>query len=276
MSTEERIIRPRRRNPAFPLGDVLEYRDLLGILALRDVKLRYRQTAVGVAWVVIQPLLGAGIFTFVFGGVANLSTGDDNVPYFLFSFVGLMLWNVFGQILQKSTESLVGNQALVSKIFFPRIILPLSTVYGVLLDFAVSVVLLAVLMAVSHVAPGIALLAAPVALLLVVLSALGVGLIMAALNVSYRDVRYVVPVAIQFLLWMTPVAYGIGSLPEAAQAWVAVNPLVGALELFRWAVIGTPVTSWLAVAWTAVFAVTMFLVGSVYFQRAERRFADVI
>ncbi|MBB3177132.1 ABC transporter permease [Variovorax sp. Sphag1AA] len=270
------VIKPRRRGNLFPLRDVLEYRDLLYILALRDIKLRYRQTAVGVAWVLLQPLIGAGLFTFVFGVIADMPTGDERVPYFVFGYTGLLLWNAFIQIFLKTNDSMVVNSGLVSKIYFPRMVLPISTVYGVMLDFAVGAVVMVVLMVVYSIMPGLPLLFFPVALLLAILFALGLGLCAAALNVSYRDVRHVVPVFSQFLLWASPVAYAASSIPQSVKWLVALNPMVGILDSFRWAILGTPVTSWGSVVWSAVASVLMFIAGLVIFQRSERRFADVI
>ncbi|MDM0019588.1 ABC transporter permease [Variovorax saccharolyticus] len=275
-NTPHLILKPGLRGVLFPFKEVLEYRDLLHILALRDVKLRYRQTAVGVVWVLLQPLIGAWLFAFVFGRVAKLPTGDDRIPYFIFSYAGLLIWNAFIQILQKSSESLVSNSGLVSKIYFPRVVLPLSTVLGVLIDFAIGAVVLALLMAIYGIAPSVSLLFMPVALLMAILLALGIGLWAAALNVSYRDVRYVVPVFAQFLLWASPVAYASSNIPASAQWFVALNPMVGILESFRWAVLGIPVANWSLVVVSAVASVLLFVIGSAIFQRHERRFADVI
>ncbi|SEA98946.1 ABC transporter permease [Variovorax sp. YR216] len=270
------VIKPRRRGNLFPLRDVLEYRDLLFILALRDIKLRYRQTVVGVAWVLLQPLIGAGLFTFVFGVIAALPTGDERVPYFVFGYTGLLLWNAFIQIFLKTNDSMVVNSGLISKIYFPRMVLPISTVYGVMLDFAVGAVVMVALMIIYAIVPGPELLFVPVALAMAILLALGMGLGAAALNVSYRDVRHLVPVFSQFLLWASPVAYAASSIPPSVKWLVALNPMVGILDSFRWAVLGTPVTSWGSVVWSAVASVLVFIAGLVVFQRSERRFADVI
>lgn len=275
-STPHLILKPGLKGVFFPFRSVLEYRDLLHILALRDVRLRYRQTAVGVLWVLLQPLIGAWLFAFVFGSVAKLPTGDDRIPYFIFSYAGLLIWNAFIQILMKSSESLVSNSGLVSKIYFPRVVLPLSTVLGVMIDFAIGAVVMAVLMAIYGIAPTISLLFMPIALLMAILLALGIGLWAAALNVSYRDVRYVVPVFSQFLLWASPVAYASSNIPASAQWFVALNPMVGILESFRWAVLGIPIANWNLVLVSAVVSVALFIIGSAVFQRHERRFADVI
>lgn len=259
-----------------PVRDLLEFRDLVRILAVRDVKLRYRQTVVGVAWVVLQPLLAAGILSFVFGTVAGLTTGQSEVPYFVFSFAGLMVWNVFIQVFLKATDSLVANAQLVSKIYFPRLALPLSTVFGVLVDFAVSVGLMIAFMVAYDVRPGEAVLVAPVAVAVAVMLGLGIGLVTASLNVSFRDVRYVVPVVSQFLLYATPVAYAADVVPPSARWFLDVNPLVGVLELFRWAVLETDAPSVTHLVVSVVAAVAVMVVGALVFQRTERRFADVI
>ena len=269
-------IKPRRRGSLFPLRDLVEYRDLLVILAMRDVKLRYRQTVVGVAWVVLQPLIGAGLFTFIFGTIAKLPTGDAQVPYFVFSYSGLLLWNTFIQIMNRTNDSMVANAGLISKIYFPRLVLPLSSVCVVMLDFCVAAVVMAVLMVVYGIAPGIELLFLPVALVMAILLALGLGLWSASLNVSYRDVRHLVPVFSQFLMWASPVAYAASTVPASVQWVVAINPLVGILDSFRWALLGTPVTSWASVVWSAIASVLLFIIGLAIFQRSERRFADVV
>ncbi len=270
------IIRKKSGWQALPIRELWEFRDLLNTLATRDVKLRYRQTAIGVLWVVLQPLIGAGLFTFIFGSVAKLSTGSDKVPYFAFSFAGLMVWNVFAQILQKASDSMVGNAHLVSKIYFPRMILPLSTIYGVLLDFAVASTLMIALMVIYGIPPHVGLLFLPVALFMAILMALGIGLWAASLNVTFRDVKYVIPVFINFLMWATPVAYAVSALPPAAQAVVNFNPMAGVVESFRWAALGTPVQNWGSVVYSAVASILLFIFGAMMFQRTERRFADVI
>lgn len=269
------IIRKKTGWQSLPLRELWEFRDLLNTLALRDVKLRYRQTAIGVLWVVLQPLIGAGLFSFIFGSVAKLSTGNDKVPYFVFSFAGLMIWNVFASILQKTSDSMVGNAHLVSKIYFPRMILPLSTVYGVMLDFAVASILLVALLVIYGIPVSVGLLFLPVALLMAVTMALGIGLWAASLNVTFRDVKYIIPVFVNFLMWGTPVAYAVSSLPPKAQEIISFNPMAGVVESFRWSILGTPI-SWSAVAFSGVASILLFFFGAMMFQRAERRFADVI
>jgi lipopolysaccharide transport system permease protein len=250
------------------------FRDLLTTFAMRDVKLRYRQTVLGAAWVILQPLAGAGIFSIVFGRVAGLS--GDGVPYFLFSYVGLLAWNVFGSTVTKSSISLVSGAGLISKIYFPRLILPLSVVFSTLIDFGVALGMGIVLLATSHVSPGAGIALLPVWVVLLLLLALGVGLIASALNVSYRDIGYIVPVAVQFLLFASPVAYALSSVPESLHLFYNLNPITGLLEAFRWSMLNTAAPAWGWVLYSAIFSVVLFVVGAYSFKSLERKFADVI
>lgn len=268
------VIRPRRGFAPIPVRELIQFRDLLLTLAQRDVKLRYRQTALGAIWVVLQPLIGAGIFSFVFGNVAKLPS--DGKPYFLFSFAGLLGWNAFANTLGKSSGSLVGNGHLVSKIYFPRLILPLSTGFGVVIDFLVALAMMLVLLVMFQVPLTLAILALPVFLALALMLAMGLGMYFASLMVTYRDVQYIVPVLSQFLMYGSPVAYATSVVPERFQILYALNPLVGILDGFRWAAIGAPITDWRHVGYSAIMAVVVFVGGALAFQKMERRFADVI
>lgn len=270
----ETLIRPRGPWAVVDVRELWRFRDLLASFAVRDLRLRYRQTALGAAWVVVQPLVGAAIFTFVFAKVAGLPSED--VPYLLLSYTGLVAWTLFSGILTKSSTSLVGNASLVSKVYFPRLLLPLSVVASGLVDLAVAVAVLAVLMGVYGVAPGLGLLLLPVWLLLLIVLALGVGLLACSLMVRYRDVQYVLPVLTQFLLFGSPVAYALSAVPEHLQVFVAANPLTGLLEGFRWSLLDTGAPPVGAVAWSAAFACVAFGLGSLAFASLEREFADVI
>src|SRR5258706_5557771 len=241
-------IEPRSGWAALDLREVWRYRDLLLVLATRDVRLRYKQTALGVVWVVLQPLLAAGIFTFVFGRV--LKSHSDGFPYFIFSFAGLLAYNAFSGTLTKASACVVGNAQLVSKVYFPRLILPLSTVLATLLDFAVSLVLLAVLMGAYHVAPDWAILTLPLWLALVVVLGVGLGLYAAALMVRYRDLQYVIPVLVQMILYASPVAYPLAAVPPELRRWFYLNPLTGLLEGFRWSLLGRGAIDWTGVAYS--------------------------
>jgi lipopolysaccharide transport system permease protein len=268
------IIRPASRWAAIDFKELWQFRDLLLTLAGRDVKLRYRQTALGVIWVVLQPLLAAGIFSFVFGKVAKLPA--DGVPYFLFSYAGLLAWNAFYGTLTKSSGCLVQNAQLVSKVFFPRLVLPLSTVYSALVDFAVALGMMAVLLVMNGIPLHAGVLLLPVWLALILMLALGFGLFCAALMVTYRDVQYVLPVVTQFVMYASPVAYAVSAVPQHLRAVYMLNPLAGLLEAFRWSLLGRGTLQTGAVVYAALFAVVVFVGGTFAFKRMEGRFADVI
>lgn len=281
-STEEKpylTIRPSAGWAAINIKDLWQFRDLLMSLASRDLKLRYKQTALGVTWVVLQPLLAAGIFTFVFGKLAKMPS--HGVPYFVFSYVGLLGWNLFSSTLTKSSNCLVGNSQLISKVFFPRLVLPLSTVPSVMVDFAVAAGMLIVLMIIYHCPLGLPLLLLPIWMAVLLLLALGIGLCSAALSVSYRDVQYILPVFLQILLYASPVAYALSFvLKKLHHQWAVTlylaNPLSSVLEAFRWSVLDVTPPPPLALLYSVCFGLAMFLIGAYSFKRMERKFADVI
>jgi len=272
-------IRPPKGWAALRLGDLVEFRDLLVALAGRDIKLRYKQTLLGVAWVVLQPLLAAGIFTFVFGVIAGMkSTGPS---YFAFSFAGLLGWTAFSSTLSKASASMVGNAHLVSKVYFPRLVLPLSTLGSTLLDFAVSLLVMALLLVVYRTVPSAAVLLLPLWLGAILCLALGLGLAAAALTVSYRDVQYILPVIIPFLMYASPVAYEVTAAPEHVRFVLYLNPMTALLEGLRWSLLGgnpagmvPPTAGWLV--YSLAFALLFLAAGAIVFKRMERRFADVI
>jgi lipopolysaccharide transport system permease protein len=268
------VIEPRSGLSALHLVELWQYRDLLLTLAGRDVKLRYKQTALGVLWVILQPLMAAGIFAVVFGKVAKLPS--DGFPYFLFAFAGMLGWNAFNSTLTKSSACIVDNANLVSKIFFPRLILPLSTVFSTLIDFAVAMCLMAVMMVMYGIAPTLGILLVPLWLVMLIMLAVGVGLFTSALMVPYRDLRYVIPVIMQFLLYASPVAYSVSVVPERLRFWFYLNPLSGLLDAFRWSLLGRGQLDWAAVGYAAACVVVVFLFGIYSFKKMERRFADVI
>jgi len=259
---------------ALNLPETWKFRDLLISLASRDLKLRYKQTALGVIWVIVQPLMAAGIFSFVFGKVAQLPSGG--VPYLLFSFAGLLGWNLFSNTVTKCSGCLVGNSQLISKVFFPRLILPLSTIPSVLVDFAVAAAMMSVLMFIYGVAPGWGVLLLPVWMALLLTLALGIGLCTAALAVSYRDVQYVVPVFMQILLYASPIAYAVSAVPADLRSVYLLNPLSAPLEAFRASLLHTSWPAPSSLAGAAVVSALVFLVGLYSFKRMERQFADVI
>jgi len=265
---------PGHRSVARELAETWQARDLLFTFADRDLRLRYRQTALGAAWVVLQPLVAAGIFTFVFGTVAHLSS--DGRPYLLFTFAALTGWNLFSGTLTRASACLVGNASLVSRVYFPRLILPLSVIPAALVDFAVSLGMFAALLVVYHVTPTAAIVTLPLWILLLAAGAFGAGLVAAALTVKYRDVQYVLPVLVQLLLYASPVAYAASRVPERWRALYGLNPLVGAIEGLRWAMLGTDVPDAGAVTWSVLAAALAVAAGVIVFRRMERSFADVI
>ena len=273
--TPLRRIRSTTRRTPLDLGELWRYRDLWLTLALRDVKLRYRQTALGVAWVVLLPLLASGIFTLVFGMIAKLPS--DGSPYFLFVFAGYLGWNAFQNTLQRCGISLIGNTALVTKVYFPRIILPAASVLASLLDFAVGVVMLLLVLLVRGELPSVESLAlVPLFMLLVQLLGLGLGFISAALTVRFRDVQYVLPYLIQLLLYASPVAYGVSAVPPAVRRLYLLNPVAPLLDGLRAALLGRGDVHWLAIGTSALVSVLAFALGTVFFLYQDRQYADVI
>jgi lipopolysaccharide transport system permease protein len=274
-----RKIRPRSGWAALNLREVWRFRDLLFSLAGRDLKLRYKQTALGVIWVVLQPLMAAGIFSIVFGVIAGMPS-DKGVPYFVLTFAGLLGWNLFNNTVTKVSGCLVGNQQLISKVYFPRLVLPLSTVPSTLVDFAVAGAMMILLLLAYRIPPHWGLLLLPVWIALILALSLGIGLCTSALTVSYRDVQYILPVAMQVLLYASPIAYSLTvamkRIPEHWQVAYMLNPLSSLLEGFRWSLLGTGQLQWGFVAYSAGLSVVVFVLGSFSFKRMERRFADVI
>ncbi|HZO90238.1 MAG TPA: ABC transporter permease [Chthonomonadaceae bacterium] len=268
------VIRPTSGWQALNLRELWQFRDLLITLAIRDVKLRYRQTALGALWVVLQPLIAAGIFAFVFGRVARMPS--DGVPYFLFAYAGLLGWNAFNSTLTKASNCMVQNAQLVSKVYFPRLILPLSTVASTLIDFSVALAMLAVLMGLYGIMPGMGLFLLPICLLLLLLLSLGLGLFAAALMVRYRDVQYVLPVMAQFVMYASPVAYAVSAVPDRLRSLYLINPLSGLLEGCRWALLGRGALHPGYFVYSALTAILVFAWGALAFKKMERQFADVI
>lgn len=267
-------IRPRRSWSPIRLGEILPYRDLVRALALRDIKLRYRQTAFGVVWVVLQPLATSVVLAVVFSRVAGFGSGD--VPYLVFAFAGMLCWNLFAETLTKSSMSLVATPSLISKVYFPRIFIPVAVVGSTMLDFLVASVVLAVLLAVNGIAPDAGLLMLPLWVALTLALALGFGCFFAAVTVRYRDVQYTLPVAMQLAFFASPVAYSVADMPAGPRVMLDVNPLSGVLEAFRWSIVGGTAPAGWRLAWSGVAAVGALAFGLVSFARMERDFADVI
>ena len=267
-------IRPRSGWAALNLLEVWQFRDLLFSLAGRDLKLRYRQTALGAAWVILQPLMAAGIFSFVFGSVAKLPS--HGVPRFLFTYAGLLAWNAFSSTLGRASTCLVGSSQLVSKVYFPRLVLPLSTLVSTFIDIAVAFAMMLVLMALYRQPLHWVILLLPVWMGLICCLAMGAGLYASALMVSYRDVGYIVPVLTQFLLYASPVAYALADVPANLQSVYVLNPLCSLLEAFRGSILGMDFPAIGSLVYAAIVSILAFVIGAFAFRKMERRFADVI
>jgi lipopolysaccharide transport system permease protein len=259
---------------ALQLREMWSYRDLFLTFGQRDVKLRYRQTALGVSWVLLQPLIAAAIFAFVFGRVARLPS--DGHPYFLFAFAGLMGWNAFNTTLTRTSTSLLANSQLVSKVYFPRLILPASTLMATGIDFIITSGVMGGMLVVTGTPLTLHVLLLPLWLALLLMLASGMGLVLGGTSVRFRDVAILTPVAAQMLLYISPVAYPVSSVPQKYHALYSMNPLTGLLEGFRWSLLGNGHLAPVAFI-TAVVGPLLALAGGVlYFRRIERGFADVI
>jgi lipopolysaccharide transport system permease protein len=256
------------------LREILRHRDLLLSLADRDVRVRYKQTALGVAWVLLQPVMASLIFAFVFGVIAHLPS--EGRPYILFAYAGMIAWNAFSQTLAKVSSSLVTNSHLISKVYFPRLILPLASVASPLIDFGVSLALMLVLLAIYRVWPGPGLLLLPIWLAILLLMAVGIGLVAAALMVKYRDVSHIIPTFLQLGMYVSPVAWSTLIVPKKYQWVLFVNPLSGLLEAFRWSLLGEGTLPWSLLAYSTAMAALAFWFGASVFKQQERTFADVI
>ncbi len=267
-------IQPTSGWSALNLGDLWRYRELLFILAQRDIKLRYKQTALGVTWVILQPLIAAAIFAVVFGRLVGLSS--DGAPYLLFAYVGVSAWNYFSGAVSRAGNSLVGQANLITKIYFPRLLMPLASTLSVLVDLAVSFVLLVVLMLLYRVVPGWEVVTLPFFLLLITLLAAGVSLWLSALGVYYRDFIFAMPFLIQVWLYASPVIFSTSEIPERWRWAFALNPMVAGIEGVRWAILGESVLTMQMTAISSAVAVVLFLSGLFFFRRVERTFADVI
>ncbi|HEX6229832.1 MAG TPA: ABC transporter permease [Solirubrobacterales bacterium] len=254
--------------------ELWRYRDLAFQIAARDVTVRYRQTALGAAWAILQPLGFMVVFTLFFGNLAGVSS--DGLPYALFSLSALVPWTFFANSLLLSSESLVANSALVSKIYFPRIFMPAGAMAASFIDLGISLLILIVIVLAWGFAPSAAILMLPVLIVIMVAALLGVSAALSAVNVRYRDVRYVIPFAIQMWLFATPIAYPASLVDEPLRTLWAANPMVGVVEGFRWAVLGNGDAPLALIGVSAVSAAALLLAGLAYFDRVERSFADFI
>ena len=281
--TEEiTYIRPARGWSALNLGELWRFRELVYFLIWRDVKVRYKQTALGILWAVLQPIMTMIVFNFIFGTLADVPTGG--IPYPIFSFTGLLPWGLFTKALGDAGRSLIQNRTMITKVYFPRLAIPLASVLSGLVDFGISFLVLIGLMIYYHFAPDSGYqvylswrwLTLPLFLLLAIVTSLAVGLWLSALNVIYRDVNYIIPFLTQFWLFITPVGYPTQIFSEPVQFLIALNPMTGVVEGFRWALLNTNTGPTGLLAISSTISLVALVGGLYYFRRMERTFADEI
>ena len=268
------VIQPSRGWISLDLKELWDYRELLLFLTWRDIKVRYQQTALGAAWAIIQPLLNMIVFTVFFGRLAKVPS--DGIPYPLFAYTALVPWQFFAFGLTESANSVVANERLVTKVYFPRLIIPLARIFAGLVDFALAFIVLIGMMVWYGVRPSLAVIALPFFLAFAVATTLGVGLWLSALNVQYRDVRYALTFVVQFWLFASPVVYSSTLVPVRWRAWYGLNPMAGVIEGFRWALLRkAPAPGIMLVV--SVLVVALVLIGGLYYyRRMEKIFADVV
>lgn len=274
MSSPVTVIRPKKTFSWRDFTELWDYRELMYFFVWRDLKVRYKQTYIGIAWAVFQPFMAMVVFSVFFGQLAHLPS--DGVPYPIFVYTGLLFWQFFAAALGDASGSLVGNQAIITKVYFPRLVLPLAAIVTDLVDFCVASVVLVFLMVYYGYLPHLSgLLILPLLLLLSYLAALGGGLFLAAINVKYRDVRYVLPYFIQTLFFLTPVIYP--SSIAGKYSWIlAINPLTAIIKAARGAILGTEPVNWLLISISSAAIVVMLIIGFVVFKKVERYFADIV
>jgi len=268
------VIQPSHGWSALGLREMWHYRELMYFMIWRDIKVRYKQTALGASWAILQPFLTMVVFSLFFGRLAGIPS--DGVPYPIFSYTALVPWTFFANGLTLASNSLVNSANLLSKVYFPRLIVPTATILSGIVDFALAFVVLAGMMLVYGIAPTINLLWLPLFMLLALITALGAGLWLSALNVKFRDVKYVVPFLTQLWMFLTPIAYPSTMLPEPWRTLYGLNPMAGVIEGFRWALLGTQMTVGPMIFLSAVAAVILLITGAIYFRRMEKTFADVV
>lgn len=270
------ILRPSRGFSFLDFRELWIYRELVYFLTWRSLKVRYKQTVLGAVWAVLEPFLTMVVFTIFFGNLAKV--GSDNIPYPIWSYAGLLPWGLFSKALSDASRSLVANSHMITKIYFPRIILPLSSILAGLVDFAIAFVVLIGMMLFYKQFPTSAVWTLPLFLLLAMITALGVALWLSALNVKYRDVGYILPFLTQFWLFITPVVYPSSQIPEQWRLIYGLNPMTGVVEGFRWALLGIipQPTFFPMLAVSAAMAIVVLLTGILYFRRMERGFADMV
>lgn len=274
MKNPTTIIRPKKTFSLYDFKELWNYRELLYFFTWRDLKVRYKQTAIGIAWAVLQPLITMLIFTIFFGKLAGIQS--DSVPYPIFVYVGLLFWQFFSTALSETSNVLISNQSIITKVYFPRLILPLSSVLTKFVDFAIASIILVGLMFYYGYMPHITgFLIVPLLLLITFMAAVGGGLCLASINVKYRDVRYALPFFIQILLFITPVIYP-ASIAGAYSKLLALNPMTGVIQTARAALLGATPINWMLLGISSIACLIVLIIGIYYFKKVERYFVDIL
>ena len=268
------VIEPSRGWLALDLKELWDYRELLYFLIWRDVKVKYKQTIIGAGWAILQPFMTMIVFTLVFNKIADISS--EGIPYPIFAYTALLPWNLFAGALNRSTVSLVTQVGLISKVYFPRLIIPLSATISGVVDFAIAFIILVGMMFWYGIVPTAAILSLPLFITIALVAALSVGLWLSALNVRYRDVGQAIPFLVQIWMFASPVAYPVSAVPEKWRLLYSLNPLAGVIEGFRWAMLGKESPDFVVIAVSTVAMIALLFSGIAYFKRTERTFADLI
>ena len=268
------VIKPKKGWQFIDFKELVAYRDLFYFLVSRDIKVRYKQTVLGGLWAIIQPLFMMVVFSVFFGRLAKIPS--DGVPYPVFSYSALVAWGYFANCVSTSSNSVISSGGLISKVYFPRLIAPLSPVVSGLLDFTIAFVILITMMLYYRIYPTITTLLLPLLVILMMLAAAGVGMILAPLNAKYRDIGYTIPFLIQFWMFASPVVYPASMLPEKYHLIYAINPMAGVIEGFRSALLGTVAFPTQMLLVSTIVSLSLFIIGALYFRQTERYFADII
>lgn len=274
VTLKETIIRPKKTFSLEDIKEIWRYKELLYFFVWRDLKVRYKQTSIGILWALIQPFVTMVIFSIFFGGLAKIPS--DGVPYPIFVYVGLLFWNFFSSALSDTSGTLLSNQSIITKVYFPRLILPIASVTTKLIDFAIGTAMLVVLMFYYGYMPNISgLLIIPLLLLITFMASVGLGLFLSSVNVKYRDVRYALPFFIQIMLFITPVIYP-ASIAGKYSKLLAINPMMGVIQNARAAVLGTTPINWILIGLSLLSTLVLMLFGIYFFKKTERYFADIV
>lgn len=272
----ERVIKPQKGLIPIDFKELWQYRELFWFLAWREVIIRYKQTVLGILWALIQPLMTMVVFTFIFGRLAGFAK-DSSTPYAMITLSGVVVWQFFSDAMSKSGQSLVSQANLITKVYFPRLIVPTTYVISAAVDFSIAMVILFILMGAYQIVPSSALMLLPLFFLIAATAALGAGLWLSALNVKYRDVKHIIPFIVRLGMYISPVGFLSSKIPDNLRFVYSLNPMVGAIEGFRWCILGPDYAPYWPGFWASVGMVVIFLISGIYYFRyVERNFADVV